>query len=1265
MKITSITWGSDISLLAEACAEIGMEISAWSARDLEDEEKRRRCTQSFEHVDVIILRPTNDAVWDDVIEKLDPDVPIISFGYDPAFWQLSNVSLKITATVNAYYVHGGLTNVKNMLQYIGKEVLGLDYVYDPPEEVVWQGVYHPGADRIFDEIEDYLQWYEPKESKNTVGILFNRRYWENKDLEIVNSLIRELETEYSTIPVFCHGIGDTELGSRPDREVIEEFLMGRIDALINLQSVFNLGDDDSGSVDVLKKLDVPVFHPLMSYHATEEEWSADVLGLSSTEIGWSVAMPEFEGVIEPIIIGVATSGEEHGTEFERHTIIEDRVRKVVNRIRKWIALKDKPEQKRKVAFVLHNSPCAGLEATIGAGAHLDTLESVSRILNCMKESGYSVNPPGSGKELIDTIMDRKAIAEFRWTAIEEIVEKGGVLAMVTKADYEQWFGTLAPDVRARMCEVWGNPPGEAKDGVPAAMVYEGKIVVTGVTYGNAVVCIQPKRGCAGSRCDGEVCKILHDPEIPPPHQYMATYRYLENEFGADVIVHVGTHGNLEFLPGKSVALSGSCYPDIAIGNIPHLYIYNSDNPPEGTIAKRRSYATLIDHAQTVMTESGLYGELKELEDQIAEYNKTKEIDKGRAHAAQHLIKDLLISTKLSEDIQLEKLVEEGATFDRIVDLAHEVITRIYNSQIPDGMHIFGEILEGDKKVELINSILRYDSELRKAVFDLMGMDIEISDAPSEVLSEADALGKELIREFLEDAGSGESRASSTLEILEKVFGDRLKNANESTISQVRDKIFDISSAIDTSDEIGALFHGFDAGYIEPGPSGLITRGKPEILPTGRNFYSLDPFKIPTKAAWRIGERLADGVIRKYEEEHGRIPENIAMYWMASDIMWADGEQLAQIMHLIGAEPVWDGSRVNGYRIIPLEELGRPRIDVTIRVSGITRDCFYNCVEFLDEAIREISVLDEPDDMNYIKKHTSYGAEAEDGDVDGAGTETGTTGSGGARIFSSKPGTYGNGVNLAVYASAWKEDKDLSDVYLYWNGYEYGKGVFGAESHDKFASQLKTVDLTFNKTVTDEYDLCGCCCYFGTHGGLTTAAREVSGHEVSAYYGDTRDVNRVEVRTLADEMRRVVRTKLLNPKWIEGMKNHGYKGAGDISKRIGRVYGWEATTQEVDDWIFDDITRTFVLDDEMRQFFEENNPYALEEIGRRLLEAAERGLWDADPEVLDGLKNAYLEMEGWIEERMGDVTGDFQGGSIDVVTAEDIAGWKAKMGEILG
>ncbi|MBW2635924.1 MAG: cobaltochelatase subunit CobN [Deltaproteobacteria bacterium] len=1249
MKLTSVTWSSDIPLIAQACNELDIELHAWSIQDIEDDSKRDDCISSFKHADVILLRPSNNGVWDEIIEGLNSDIPIISFGYDSTFWEVSNVPLKIVVTVNAYYAYGGLENITNMLKYIGKEVLGAEYDPEPPAETMWQGIYHPDAEQAFENIGEYLEWYKPQK-KHAIGILFHRTYWANGDIEIVDAIIRELEKEFDVIPAFCHGLGDAETGAKPSGEVIEEFFMDlvKIDAIINLQSIFHAGTAEE-SVSALKKLDIPVFHPLMAYHRTEEEWTADIHGMSSSEVAWSVAMSEFEGVIEPLIVGASRTEDEHGTEFERHAPIDERISRVVRRLKKWISLKDKSKSDRKVAFILHNNPCASVEATVGGGAHLDTLESVARILDAMKEAGYSVDAPQSGKELIDNIMDHKAISEFRWTTIDEIVDKGGALAMVTREEYEEWFDTLHQDVKTKMCDAWGNPPGEEKDGVPAAMVYDNKIVVTGVQYGNAVICIQPKRGCAGTRCDGEVCKILHDPEISPPHQYMATYRWIENKFGADVIIHVGTHGNLEFLPGKSVALSKSCYPDIAIGDMPHLYIYNSDNPPEGTIAKRRSYATLIDHMQTVMTESGLYGDLKELEDQISEYNKTKESDKARAHALEHIITDLLTNSNLSEEIKLDELVEMGVPFEKIVDTAHEAITKLYNTQILDGMHIFGENPEGEKKTEFINSILRYDSEMRKLVFDLLGMDIEPAEATSDVLAEIDALGKEILNGFLDD--------NDPITVCKEVLGDRLKRLDEARIFTVREKVADILWRIDTSDEIGALFHGFDAGYIEPGPSGLITRGKPEIMPTGRNFYSLDPYKVPTKAAWQIGQRLADGVIEKYVDEHGKLPENIAMYWMASDIMWADGEQLAQIMHLIGVEPIWKGGQVKEYRIVPLEELNRPRIDVTIRVSGITRDCFYNCIEFIDDAIQEISQLDEPEEMNYLKKHVLE-----------ASVEGGTGGGDGdgncARIFASKPGTYGNGVNLAVYASAWKEDKDLSDVYVYWNGYSYGKGVFGEESHDKFIEQLKSVDLTFNKTTTDEYDLFGCCCYFGTHGGLTTAAREISGHEVSAYYGDTRDRDRVEVKTLADEVRRVVRTKLLNPKWIEGMKRHGYKGAGDISKRIGRVYGWEATTQEVDDWIFDDITKTFVLDDEMRKFFEENNPWALEEIGRRLLEAYERELWDADPDVIDGLKNAYLEMEGWIEERMGDVKGDFQGGSIDVMTMEDVKGWKEKMAKVM-
>ena len=371
-------------------------------------------------------------------------------------------------------------------------------------------------------------------------------------------------------------------------------------------------------------------------------------------------------------------------------------------------------------------------------------------------------------------------------------------------------------------------------------------------------------------------------------------------------------------------------------------------------------------------------------------------------------------------------------------------------------------------------------------------------------------------------------------------------------------------------------------------------------------------------------------------------------------MWADGEGMAQIMYLIGVKPVWfSNGRVKGFEVIPLDKLNRPRIDVTIRVSGIIRDNFPKCIELIDEAIQKVACLNEPLEMNFIKKHTKEIVQT------GKDIRSGTL-----RIYCSMPGTYMAGTQLAVYASAWQEEKDLAEVFLYWNGYAYGKGIWGEARHKEFSEILKSVDITYNKVVTDEYDLFGCCCYFGTHGGITIAARYLSQKDVKVYYGDTRDPQNIQVRDLADEIRRVVRTKLLNPKWIEGMKRHGYKGAGDISKRIGRVYGWEATTEEVDDWIFDDIAKIFLMDEKNKEFFKENNPWALEEITRRLLEAWERGLWNPDEDIKQRLKKIYLEVEGWLEEGIGDIKGDFQGNSIDVVTSEEVEDWKRKMEELI-
>lgn len=1238
-----------------------LNLKIFNERDL----KENKFLNELKEQDLIIIYGHSYLLFEnEEVKELSKKIPTMFLSID--YLSYSTVDKDILLKCYEYLQCGGYENIENMFKFIGNKFFKLNINYDEPKNVIpWEGIYYPKFKiqnskcetddyEIFSDRDDYIRKYV-KENQENVGILFYRSNIVNRNTKIIDTIIKSFEEKnYNVIACFSQSTGKTEFGSLTSSEVIEKFLFKDdkpiIDALIDLQS-FHI------QKDVFSKLNVPVFQTILSYYKTEEEWREDIQGLDSSSIAWQVALPEFVGKIEPIIIGAKEILNE---EVDVYKPIGDRIEKLTDRVIKWIKLKNKENKDKKVAFILHNNPCASVEATVGGGAHLDTLESVARIMKRMKESGYKIEAePKDGKELINAIMERKAISEFRWTTKDEIIRKGGVLAQIELKEYLKWFDKLDTLTKERIISAWGNPPGEEKDGVPASMVKDGKILITGVKFGNIFVCVQPKRGCAGARCDGQVCKILHDPDVSPPHQYIATYKYLEDN--VDVIIHVGTHGNLEFLPGKGVGLSSSCFPDIAIGSIPHLYIYNSDNPAEGTIAKRRSYATLVDHMQTVMTESGLYDKLQELEDYITEYNKAKLDDKTKTHLLQHKIIEKIKEAKLPE---VEHHLQGHKNFDEIIKEVHEVLTRIKETQIQKGMHIFGEIPEDGERIEFINSILKYsgDISLRKTIFDIMGIDYgkvlknpaefseEYNKTYSNLIDDVNLICKKFIKNVIEDGENLE-------EIIEEFTKKGINKNYRNKIAEIVRIIKEINKRIDETKEIESLLNGMNSSYIEPGPSGLITKGRYDILPTGRNFYSIDPEKIPTKSAYEVGVKLAETLIEKYRKENGKLPENVAIYWMCGDIMWSDGEVMGQIMHLLGVKPVWQqNGKVKGFEIIPLSELKRPRIDVTIRVSGITRDNFYNCIELIDEAIQKVASLDEPDEMNYVRKHTLEILKHNDTKAQKQELLREAT----YRIFASKPGTYGNGVNLAVYASAWKEEKDLSDVFIYWNGYAYGKEIKGVEAHKELKSNLKTVDVTYNKVTSDEYDLFGCCCYFGTMGGMTAAARTISGKDVKTYYGDTREVNNIEIRTLSDEIRRVVRTKLLNPKWIEGMKKHGYKGAGDISKRIGRVYGWEATTQEVDDWIFDDIAKTFVLNEENRKFFEENNPWALEEIARRLLEAHQRNLWKADEKVINELKKIYLEIESWMEEKMGDVKEEFQGGVIDIFTKNDVKLWEEAM-----
>ncbi len=1256
MKIVSIMWNSYVPALREVAAAEGIDCIAYPIRALDDDPiEREKAIADLRGADAALLYWTTNRVWDELereIREIGTHVPLICVGYDPSRWALSTVPNEVVTTCYSYLTYNGTENLRNLLLYIAQEIGGRDTTPALPSALPWQGIYHPDAPGPFFTPEEYLAWY-PVKNRPFVGLLLSRVAWVTGNCAIEDDLIRSLEEEgLAVIPAFTYAVRDDTIGSFGMADVIQEYFLPPrgpgISAVIKCIS-FMLGAS-KGSVsgeeaaapgtDLIRRLNIPLFQPVITFYQSRDAWEEGD-GLSS-DVGWCIAMPEFEGAIEPVILGTSSAGAGDGA--CKRTPIPGRSRRIAERVRKWIHLQETPAAERRVVFLLNNNPCAGVEANVGSAAHLDSLESVARVLAAMRDAGYRVDVPMNGEELVSAIMERKAISEFRWTTAADIALSGGVLARISVEEYNRFFSALPGRVRDKVVATWGEPPG-------AAMVLDRDILVTGVQFGNAIVCVQPKRGCAGARCDGEVCRILHDPECPPTHQYLATYNWFADGFTADLVIHVGTHGNLEFLPGKGTALSGSCFPDIAIGSLPHLYIYNTDNPPEGTIAKRRGYATLVGHMQAVMQGSSLYGPLEELDHLLGEYE-TARHDPARAHALSHFIRDAVESANLSGEVG----ISHDTPLDAVVSRCHEILSRVRNTQIQRGMHIFGKVPEGEDIWDFLYSILRFDQgegSLRYEIAGSMGLSLEDllsrqemfdttrGKSYGQLLEEIDVLGRRIVRDVLSPPSAEEDRSPLPVTLPPGVLGS------------ITGRVRDLADRTRKSDETGALLNGMSGGFTPPGPSGLITRGHDAVLPTGRNFYSLDPTRVPTRAAWRIGQRLADALVSKYLEENGKYPQSVAYYWMASDIMSADGEGLAQMLALLGTEPVWSpGGQVRSVAVIPGEQLGRPRIDVTVRMSGIVRDNFAGCVSLLDQAVRAVAVLDEPDEQNAVRMHTRAAMVENGGDLRDATI----------RIFGSRPGTYVTGVNLAILASAWKTEKDLSDIFIAFNGYGYGEGLSGGASHGRFAGNLANVSVTFNKVVSDEYDLLGCCCYFGNQGGLTVAARHLSGNEVPAYYGDTRDAEHVDVHDLADEIRRVVRTKLLNPAWIEGMKVHGYKGASDITKRVSRVYGWEASTREVDDWIFDDIASTFVLDPDMRKFFEEKNPWGLEEIARRLLEANQRELWNAKPEVLEGLRSAYLEIESWMEERAGD--GGFQGGSVDIFTAADVPSWQEEIQQAL-
>ena len=907
---------------------------------------------------------------------------------------------------------------------------------------------------------------------------------------------------------------------------------------------------------------------------------------------------------------------------------------------------------KKVAVVLSNYPTK--HARVGNAVGLDTPASAVALLDRLTAEGYDTGDwPTCG--LDGTALVHRLIAaggfDPEWLSDAQVAAQP---ARVSAAAYAGWFAGIDPALAARIQRHWGPPPGDV-------LVDRGDLVFATIAFGNVLLAIQPPRGFGENPV-----AIYHDPDLPPTHHYLACYRWLDAEWGADAVVHLGKHGTLEWLPGKASGLSAACAPDAVLGDLPLVYPFVVNDPGEGTQAKRRAHAVIVDHLIPPMTRAETYDELARLEQLLDEYYHVALMDPAKGPALRGEIWQLLRSAELTRDLALE-----GAAEDDLDDLLPHIdgyLCELKDAQIRGGLHILGRAPEGDDLVGLVLAILRLpqtardgtrDPGLRAAVGAELGVDEAwLLDAPGERVP-ADLLPPAFIpglprnaEETLErTVANGVARAPATRSDLLDVLEERARRLVEEldatgwdpakASAVVRDVLNEEAHGVAevlrfaagevaprlaaTTRELDGIVRALAGRYVPSGPSGSPTRGRLDVLPTGKNFRSVDPKGLPTELSWQVGQRLADGLVARHVEEEGVAPTSVAIVLWGTAAMRTHGDDVAEVLALLGVRPVWhpETRRVTGLELQSLEELGRPRVDVTVRISGFFRDAFPHLVQLLDDAVALVAALDgEAALQNPLAAHVAADVAA------GVDHRRAT-----ARVFGSKPGAYGAGLLPLIDAKTWRDDADLAEVYAVWGGFAYGRGLEGAEARGDMERAFRRVRVAVKNVDTREHDLLDADDYFQYHGGMVAAIRHLTGTAPKAYIGDSAAPDRVRTRSLGEEVARVVRARVLNPKWLAGMRKHGYKGAFELSATVDYLFGYDATARVVEDWMYARVTDAYVREPETRAWLADVNPWALRAIAERLLEAADRGLWtDPDAERLADLRATYLETEGDLEAR---------------------------------
>jgi cobaltochelatase CobN len=1157
-----------------------------------------------------------------------------------------------------YLERGGVVNLANCCRFLAATYGGADtgvaddaeadpeFDYDDPVELPTEGVYHP--DHPGASYEELLATHDP--DRPTIGVWFYESHWTHANTRYVDGLVRALEAQGANVlPAFCNPATDEagqenaewvarEWFSDDDGPVVDAVVSSFMFALSMSERGRDADDEGSGAEGVfLTELGVPVLQAITTMRS-ESRYHASDTGVMGFELALSVALPEFDGnvITHPI------SGKERmddaagiGTAPKQHFPIDDRIDHVARLAVNWARLRHLPNDEKSVAVVLHNYPPS--DDGIGTAFGLDSPESAVNLLDELDGRGYAVDgAPTDGAELIDRLTSQLTL-DSRWVAPEDVASLS--VDTVSPEQYAEWFDAADDRFRENVLEEWGDPP-------------DRPFAIPGVEYGNVLVTVQPPRGFGM-----DPSKVYHDSDLQPPHDYYAFYAWLRHAYDADAVVHLGTHGSLEWLPGKTVGLDGESAPDQLIDDLPNVYPYIINNPGEGAQAKRRSYAAVVDYLTPVMRSAGTYDDLANLEELVREYRKAGMEDARADDGAQlrERIEAVVADLDLATDLGLDGV--DAVAFETLVERIHEYLTDVKTTQIRLGLHTMGEPPVDDRLIEYLVALTRLENpgapSLRESVAGVLGVDydrmldepgtyeedlgIYLSEAADRVHETSLSLVADLAaRDF--DVPASEAAAGPDDEVnmnllvvdIDPLGDARAKPGAHEDLRSVLEFVCEEAAprVAGAAEEIPRTAAALNGEHVPPGGSGAPTRGGVDLLPTARNFYTLDPRKVPAKTAWQVGREVADGVAERHREDEGEYPEEVGVVAWGTPTVRTRGETIAQVLGLLGVEPVWtDAGRVDGVEPIPLDELDRPRIDVTTRVSGLFRDAFPQAASVIHDAVDAVADLDEPPGMNYVKKHI----EAETAELEADGLDADAAASAASqRVFTTKPGGYGAGTNKAVDEGNWEDRSDLAEVYVQWGGYALGKRGKVSDAHEGFERRLGSVEATVKIEDTAEQDEFDSSDWYAFHGGFISAVGEIADAEPASYVGDSSDPDNVDVYTNEEKVRKTMRARVLNPEWLDSMAEHGYKGAGDLSTTVDVALGWDATTGVVSDTLWAEVADAYAFDAERQEWLRDVNPWALESITGTLLEAIDRGLWDADPGTEDRLRDINLSVEGDLE-----------------------------------